>query len=67
VRIIIIKGISKNPDFIPTAASQEKISYLHINYMPRCKIFHAPYIWANSEFLEAPLSANSAIMDAAQP
>jgi general secretion pathway protein I len=52
------------------AALREKISCLHINYVRRCKmkfqcrvtfrlagtkIFPAPCIWANSEFLDTPM------------
>src|SRR4030067_3390412 len=52
-----MKGISKNPDFIPTAALREKFLAYISSHMRRCKIFPAPCIWANSEFLETPNTA----------
>ena len=47
-------GTSKNPDFIPTAALRKKF-LVYISIYARCEIFSAHCIWANSEFLEAPL------------
>ena len=47
-------GTSKNPDFIPTAALRKKF-LAYIATYAHGEIFSAPCIWANSEFLEAPL------------
>ena len=48
-----LKGTSKNPHFIPTAALRKKF-LAYISHMRRGEIFSAPCIWANSEFLEVP-------------